>query len=677
MATTAEGSGGVVAGEQLTLHMSPPEKQPDPHGSLPGEHHDGRMSTAAFAIMTAFGAVAAAAGLHGMLGAAWQWRAPWPLPLGGIELAMDPLSGFFLALVGLAAIPVSLYAVGYARGERRGLLAYGAFVASMALVPLAANALTFLLAWELMSLASYALVLQASGDPRALRAGWVYAVMTHAGLACLLAGMLLLDAWTGSLAFADWRAAAPALSPSARNLAFALLAVGFGVKAGVIPLHVWLPLAHPAAPSHVSALMSGVMIKLGVYGLFRAGLDWLGPGPAWWGVVLLLAGAASAVVGVLYALVERDLKRLLAFSSIENAGIILMGLGAGMLFHGAGVPALAVLGLTAALYHTANHAAFKSLLFLAAGAVVHATGTRDLEAMGGLIKRMPWTAACFFAGSAAIAALPPLNGFASEWLTFQALLQNLAIPRPAVNLAFALAIAALALTAGLAVACFVRAFGIAFLALPRSVEAENAREAGPAMRLGMVLLAAACAALGLGATAVVPALVGVAQGLAGAAEPVAVGRWFTLSVSGDFARLSLPAVAAALAVALGALAAVLALRAAPPRRYETWGCGRLVQTSRMEYTATAFSNPFTRVFDFFYRPAKQLEIDAHPESRLFINRIVYENPTRSIFDDWLYQPMVDLVQRGARAARLIQSGRANLYLAYILGALLVLLVLAR
>src|SRR5437667_332902 len=260
--------------------------------------------------------------------------------------------------------------------------------------------------------------------------------MTHAGLACLLAGMLLMGAWTGSPRFAGWRVAAPALGAAARSVAFVLLAAGFAGKAGVIPLHVWLPLAHPAAPSHVSALMSGVMIKLGVYGLLRAGLDWLGVGPAWWGVAVLLAGTVSSVIGVLYALVDHDLKRLLAFSSIENVGIILIGAGAGMLYHGAGLEGLALLALAAALYHTINHAAFKTLLFLGAGAVVHATGTRNMEGMGGLIKRMPWTAACFLVGSAAIAALPPLNGFVSEWLTFVALLQNTRIAQPILNLTF-------------------------------------------------------------------------------------------------------------------------------------------------------------------------------------------------------------------------------------------------
>src|SRR5437667_301452 len=395
--------------------------------------------------------------------------------------------------------------------------------------------------------------------------------MTHAGLACLLAGMLLMGAWTGSPRFAGWRVAAPALGAAARSVAFVLLAAGFAGKAGVIPLHVWLPLAHPAAPSHVSALMSGVMIKLGVYGLLRAGLDWLGVGPAWWGVAVLLAGTVSSVIGVLYALVDHDLKRLLAFSSIENVGIILIGAGAGMLYHGAGLEGLALLALAAALYHTLNHAAFKALLFLGAGAVVHATGTRNMEGMGGLIKRMPWTAACFLVGSAAIAALPPLNGFVSEWLTFVALLQNTRIAQPILNLTFTL--------------------GIAALALPL-----------------------------------------IALRLAGAAR----GR----------------------------------------RPYETWGCGRMLQTSRMEYTATAFADPFRRVFDFFYRPEKRLDIEFHPGARYFVQRIEYANPTRSIFDDWLYRPAIDALRVVARRARAIQSGSANVYLAYILAALIPLLVLA-
>ena len=638
------------------------------------------MARLGYALAALVGLAATALGVAGMLGRAGTLAVPWLVPLGGLELTLDPLGGFFLALVGFVAVPASVYAIGYAAGSTRGVLAYLVFIVSMCAVPLAANVMTFAIAWELMSLASYFLVLQERERRETADAAWVYAVMTHAGLACLLAGMLLLAAWTGSVRFADWRAAAPALSAGARDLAFLLLAVGFAGKAGVIPLHVWLPLAHPAAPSHVSALMSGVMIKLGVYGLVRAGTDWLGGGPAWWGTAVLLAGVVSAVVGVLYALVEHDLKRLLAFHSIENVGIILIGVGAGMLYRHAGLGELALLGLAAGLYHTVNHAAFKGLLFLGAGAVVHATGTRDVERLGGLIKRMPWTAACFLVGAAAISALPPLNGFVSEWLTFVALLQNTQIAAPPLNLVFALGIAGLALTSGLAMACFVKAFGITFLALPRSDAAAGAREAGPAMRAGMALLVAACVALGLGPTVVLPRLAAVAAPLAGAGAPArpALGDWLTVQLSGDFASLSPLAIAAALTLGLAAPLVALRLAGASRRRrlYETWGCGRMLQTARMEYTATAFANPFKRVFDFFYRPAKRLDIEFHPESRLFVERIEYANPTRSIFEDWLYRPVLAGLHAAARSVRPIQSGSANLYLAYILVALIVLLVFA-
>ena len=462
------------------------------------------MSRLLYALAAVGGLVCGVIGIAGMQGATWTLRASAVVPLGGLELAMDPLAGLFLALVGFTTAAASLYAIGYAGDTTHGAGAYLAFVAAMAVVPLAANAMTFLLAWEVMSLASWMLVLDRRDTADARRAGWVYAVMTHAGLACLLVGMLLLATHTGSLRFADWRAAAPALSPAVRSAAWVFLALGFAGKAGVIPLHVWLPLAHPAAPSHVSALMSGVMIKLGVYGLLRAGLEWAGPGPAWWGGALLLLGAVSAVVGILYALVDADLKRLLAFSSIENVGVILIGVGGAFLFVRAGVESLAALALMAALYHTINHAAFKSLLFLGAGAVLHATGTRNMEAYGGLIKRMPWTAACFLVGAASISALPPLNGFVSEWMTLQALIQSVRLAQPGVNLVFAVGIAALALTAGLAAACFVKAFGITFLAMPRSDAAAHAHEATATMRWAMGALAAACVALGLGATAVVP-----------------------------------------------------------------------------------------------------------------------------------------------------------------------------
>ena len=635
------------------------------------------MATLGFLAAVTVGVAATVLGLLGAVGRAWTLAVPWLVPLGGLELALDPLAGFFLALVGAAVIPASIYAIGYVGGERRGVLAYLGFVVAMCVVPLAANVMTFVIAWELMSLASYFLVLHDRQAGASARAAWVYAVMTHAGLACLLAGMLLLAAWTGSVRFVDWSAAGPGLPADARGLALVLLGLGFASKAGVIPLHVWLPLAHPAAPSHVSALMSGVMIKLGVYGLARASLDWLAPAPAWWGAAVLLAGTVSAVVGILYAVVERDLKRLLAFSSIENVGVILIGLGAGLVFRAVGLAALAVLAIAAALYHVVNHAAFKSLLFLGAGAVVHATGTRNMNDLGGLVKLMPCTAASFVLGAAAISALPPLNGFVSEWLLFQALLQNTRIARLDLNLVFTLGLAGLALTSGLTLACFVKAAGVTFLAVPRSDAAARAHEAAPSMRVAMILLGVVCALLGLGPTLVLPALAAIAGPLVGSAPLPALGDWLTLRVSREFAALSPLALTTALAAAL--LAPVVLLRLAGAargtRRYETWGCGRILQTARMEYTATAFSSPFKRVFDFFYRPEKRLDIEFHPDSRFFIERIEYGNPTRPIFEDWLYRPVLAALSAVAHRARAIQSGSANVYLAYILAALLALLVL--
>ena len=636
------------------------------------------MSRLAYLVAAVGGAAAGVVGVLGMGGAAWTLRTAAVVPLGGLELAMDPLAGLFLALTGLATLFTSIYAVGYRTGSD-GAAAYLVFVGALAMVPVAANAITCLIAWELMSLASWILVLDRRDTAEARWAGWVYAVMTHVGLACLLVGMLLLAAHSGSLRFADWRAGAAALSPGVRDAAFILLALGFAGKAGVIPLHVWLPLAHPAAPSHVSALMSGVMVKLGVLGLLRAAFEWTAPGPAWWGVTLLLLGAVSAVVGILYALVEVDLKRLLAFSSIENVGVILIGVGAALVFGHVGADGVAGLALLAALYHTINHAAFKTLLFLCAGAVVQATGTRTMEAYGGLIKRMPWTAACFLVGAIAIAALPPLNGFVSEWLTFQALMRGVTRSGDlGTNLACVTGIAGLALTAGLTAACFVKAFGITFLALPRREMSSAVSEASRWMCTAMVGMAAACVVLGLGAGVVAPILARVADSIQAASAPPLHGTWLTFEVAGAFAALSPMMVALALAGGLVTPLIVLALTGSPRRVRpgETWGCGRLRQTARMEYTATAFADPYKRVFRFFYRPVRRLERDAHPAGRLFVRRIEYTNPARALIEDWLYRPVLGAIRTGMARAQGLQSGHAGAYLAYIFVVLLLLLVLA-
>jgi len=628
------------------------------------------------------GAIAALAfGLFGLTGGSMELNVPDLLPIGGAAFGVDRLSAFFVMVIALGATPAALYAIGYTR-EYAGkhslagmAFAFNVFVAAMILVPLARNVLTFLALWEIMSLASYFLVITEHEREETLRAGWVYFVMTHAGFAALLVGFLLLAQATGTISFAEWGAAAT-LDASSSNLIFILLALGFGSKAGIIPLHVWLPRAHPAAPSHVSALMSGVMIKLGVYGIVRVAFDWLGVGPLWWGGAILVAGAISGVLGVLYALVDSDLKRLLAYSSVENVGIIMLGMGAAMLFQALNLPGLAALALVAGLFHTLNHAVFKSLLFMAAGAVLHATHTRNMEDLGGLIKRMPQTAVFFLVGSLAIAALPPFNGFFSEWLTFQSLLLSFQISAHTVNLIFMLGVAALALTSGLAAACFVRAFGITFLALPRSESAALARDVEWSMRASMALLALACLVLGTAPSLILAPVEAAVFDLMGQHADMQFNLTAVVA-NGGFGWVAPFWVALGLFAFLVAIPLALRLMGANKQRryYETWGCGRALQTARFEYTATAFANPFKRVFALLYRPVKRLDIDFHPESRYFVRTIAYYNEGRLIFEDALYRPLLHVIQVVAREARVLQSGNVHGYLVYILVALVVLLIL--
>jgi hydrogenase-4 component B len=582
--------------------------------------------------LAAAGAVAGAAATLGLglwcLGTGVTPTLQLPLlPLSGFAVRVDGLSAFFLVVEGLVGVAAGVYGFTYSAhyDGRYSLRLLGAtlniLLLSLAIQVTADNALTFLMTWEVVSLAAYVLVLTEHDQDGTVRAANWYLAVTHAGFAALVAAFLLLSAGDVTTSFEAMRVVV--LSPAVRDAVFVLALLGFGAKAGIVPLHVWLPMAHPVAPSHVSALLSGVVIKMGVYGLLRVSLDLLGGGPAWWGGVVLGAGAISALLGVLYALMEHDLKRLLAYHSVENVGIIFIGIGAGLMFHSYGLAALAMLGIVAGLYHTLNHACFKGLLFLGAGAVLQATHTRNMEKLGGLIRRMPRTALCFLVGSAAIAALPPLNGFVSEWLVFQALLGGSAIPQPEIALAMPLAVAMLALTSGLAVACFVKAFGITFLALPRSAEAEHAREAPPAMQLGMGILALSCLALGVAAFLVVPALAASVAGLGGLpVAPVRFSLTIPLGVAGAVGEMSPMLVAVGL-VLLGGITWI-ALRLLADGRLrpgETWGCGRVGQTPRMEYTATAFAEPLRRVFAAVYRPTEDLSIDFHPASKYFVQSI--------------------------------------------------------
>ncbi len=429
---------------------------------------------------------------------------PTSFPLLSLAFRIDYLSAFFLLLISFIALLCSIYALGYVDHFYRkypigalGFL-YNAFIVGMILVVTAHNALVFLLVWEIMSLTSYFLVIYERRVAENIKAGSLYFIMTHIGTAFIIFAFLLIYWATGSFDFDAIEKGMAAAAPSLRNTVFVFALIGFGAKAGIIPFHIWLPAAHPAAPSHVSALMSGVMIKTGIYMLARICWDMLpGPPPLWWGLLILVAGSISSLLGVLYALSEHDLKRLLAYHSIENIGIILLGLGSSLVFLSAGFKTLALLGLIAALYHTLNHATFKALLFLGAGAVIVQTRTRNIEEYGGLIKVMPQTAFFFLIGSLAISALPPFNGFFSEWMTFQSLFAGISTFSLATKMIFLLSIGALAFTGGLAAACFVKAFGVTFLARPRSEVAGHAKESPLPLRIAMAVLALSTLLLGL------------------------------------------------------------------------------------------------------------------------------------------------------------------------------------
>src|SRR5713101_4118808 len=438
------------------------------------------------------------------------WSVASGVPYLSYAVRLDPLSAYFNLALSLLAASVSVYSLGYiAHSPARnnpGLFCFflNLLLLSLTLVFTASNILFFLIVWELMAVSAYFLVVFDHESAEARKGGLLYLLMSRGGSGMLLVGFLLLASAGGSMEFPALHGLGERLPPFLGAIAFLLLFLGFGVKAGIIPLHLWLPAAHPVAPSNVSALMSGIVIKAGIYGMARVFFDFYGTLPVWAGMLVLVVGVVSGLFGVLYALMEHDLKRLLAYHSIENIGIILMGFGSALLFRSFGHPQLAALALVAGLFHTLNHGVFKCLLFLGAGSVLHATHTRNMEEMGGLIRRMPSTALYFLIGAIAISGLPPLNGFVSEWLTYQALLAGFGATTELTRVAFPIAGALLALTAALAAACFVKAFGITFLALPRSREAEEAREVAPSMQLGMAMLTLACVLLGLGATWFLP-----------------------------------------------------------------------------------------------------------------------------------------------------------------------------
>jgi hydrogenase-4 component B len=553
---------------------------------------------------------------------------------------------------------------------------FNGFLLGMSGVACAANVFTFVLAWELMALASYFLVMTGGEDEDTRQAGLWYAAMTHFGLVLLLPMFFLMAPDAGATSFADLRAGAAALTPGARSLVFVLALAAFGSKAGIVPLHVWLPRAHAAAPSHVSALMSGVMVALGIYGLSRVTLDFLGPGPIWWGGLVLAAGSISAFGGVLYALAENDLKRLLAYSTVENVGIVFLGLGAGLVLQSYGLEELALAGFGAALLHTLNHACFKALLFLGAGCAVQQAHTRNMEKMGGLIKGMPQAAALFLVGAIAAAGLPPLNGFASEWLVYQALLSGNRIPAPGGVIGTPLAVGVLALTSGLAAACFVKAFGITFLALPRSREAAAARDPGPSARGAMAAAALGCILLGLAAPGLARRMytIVVETATLPAAPVPLTGIW--LASPGGVAEVSPLLVAALLASIVAIAAASVRARGLRSRRADTWGCGRIGQTPRMEYTSSAFAEPLRRIFSEVYRPTADLSVSVDPRTPYVLRSITYTTAIVPWLERLVYGPVTAGVRALSARVRRLHTGSVHVYLLYVVAALIATLATA-
>jgi formate hydrogenlyase subunit 3/multisubunit Na+/H+ antiporter MnhD subunit len=587
------------------------------------------------------------------------------LPLGlpdlPFHLRLDPLSAFFLLLLGVASAAVSLFSAGYFRsseGTPPGLVCfqYHAFLAAMALVLVADDAYAFMVAWEAMALASFFLVTTEHRIPEIRRAGFLYLLIAHVGAIAILLCFGVLQGGRGDYTFAAMRAAS--LSPAWASIAFFLALFGFGAKAGVLPLHVWLPEAHPAAPSPVSALMSGVMLKTAIYGMLRVAFDLLQLQLWWWGVIALSLGLVTALFGVIFAAVQTDMKRLLAYSSIENIGIIVAGIGLAILFKSYDKSTLAAITLTAVLYHALNHALMKSLLFLATGSVLHATKERSLGKLGGLIHRMPWVAWLALVGTLAIAGLPPLNGFVSEWLLLQAFLFTPTLPQSFVNMLVPLAAAALVLAAALAAYVMVKFYGVIFLGQPREANLAYAHDAGRFERAALVLLAAGCVVLGVMPVNVIRALDPVNQMLIGTSiGEAASGSWWLLApVNADRSSYSpLIVLLVIVATVLLTIQVVHRFYHGRVRRSAPWDCGYPLQTPRMQDTAEGFGQPIRQVFEPFFRMQRELPTPFDIAPRYFVK-------AEDHWWYWLYVPLARAADHAARFVGLIQQGRISVYL---------------
>lgn len=608
---------------------------------------------------------------------------PLGLPWLPWHVRFDGLSGFFFMIIGIAVVAVSLYGPGYVQAYQEdkhpfavlGLFT-GLFVAGMLLVLMADDAFFFMIAWELMSVASYFLVAFQHENSANRRAAFLYLLMAEVGALSIILAFGVLASFTDGFTFDALRQST--LSTTWASIAFVLALLGFGMKAGIVPIHVWLPEAHPVAPSHISALMSGVMLKVAVYGLIRFCFDLLGDVHWQWGVVLLVLGTISALGGILYAMMQPNLKRLLAYSSVENIGIIFMVLGLAIIFMANGFPQLAALGLLAALFHAFNHALFKNLLFLGAGILQHQTHSLDIDSMGGLIKRMPQTSFLFLIGCMSISSLPLFNGFVSEWLAFQTALQVDVLDNGVLRSLIPVAAAALALTAALAAACFVKVFGMIFLGLPRSRNSDKAQEIeDQGMLSALKLLAGLCFFFGIFPSLIINLLNNVAKQLLGQSLPndTALSWMWLAPVSAQKASYSPVLVLISVMLACGIT--FWYLRRNPEtktmRRSETWDCGFGGLNARMQYSCSAFTMPFRRIFAKVWLIDEQINKDMQGAQDMDVAAIHYHLQVQDHCWPRLYQPIANGINQLARQVGRIQTGNIRVYLGYSFVTLILLL----
>lgn len=600
-----------------------------------------------------------------------------------IVFTIDNLSAFFILMISFLALVVSIYSLGYVKHYEKerntsilGML-YNLFLCSMILVVTCGHIFVFLIVWELMSLTSYFLVIFENEKPEAQKAGLIYIIMTHIGTAFITAAFILLYVYTGQTVIHLMDTSN--IPGFIKCLIFIFFLIGFGTKAGIIPLHIWLPYAHPSAPSNVSALMSGVMIKTAIYGLIRFVIGTLSPDLHWWGVTIIIIGAISTILGVAYALMEHNIKRLLAYHSIENIGIILLGVGLSIVATANGNTMLSALALTGALFHTFNHSVFKGLLFLGAGSIHYATGTKDIEKLGGLIKKMPYTSVFFLVASLSICAIPPFNGFVSEWITYQSMFFSISTESTFSKLIILISAALLAMAGALAAYCFVKVFGISFLAQPRSKHAEEASEVGRPMLVGMGILSAACLVLGIVPMLIIRLIDSINSQLLNTTIFGEI-RGFSSFIFYPFKINKTSISPASLFIMLLVLFIIIALiilitkAGKKTRKYGTWDCGYTSLDNRMQYSATGFSKPARIVFRSIFKPGRELKVEEGLPP-YFVKSASYTVSTLSLLEAYIYTPTVKRIFNFARKARFkIQTGSIHTYLLYIFITILLMFV---